>query len=1337
MHARDNARGGKNHVRLAAATIVTFVAMVLCAEGTAQKSEPVPPSLVAPTVKAVQAPTPGINSTPRTENKKPLSDLVVEAFESDPQKWTTIALTSLLGILAAWISGIGKWLATLLASGLRRAWNRVTRRRSEPERPRNVNTPDSDTYGRSEVRDLAEALRNLTARTMTPAALDQSREDSRAQALLERTRTCFRVYDLENGLTAADELRGLACSRATDLSPQIAADVYAVLVNAEMVKAITTKHPREAGAAAARIWLSHARGLPGETDRERFDALEAAILAYEGEPSRALQRLVGSEHPEAQLQRLRILYNEQRFVEGSELVGKWRLHHRWCDHAILVLIRAGRTEDARKIVDWSLDKLEVSRRCHLVFGLELLRCLQEQEGTPQESSTSSDRLRIAAEVLEVIVRPILACGEIIDPLDDMAVDTLAQICVRRGDLERVVEFARLRPIPLSVADIVSRGTRLDVPDLTTRLRTERPEAFDARLLYAVLRSRHDGDHEAALNEAIELVQTADTDQRKRALAEILAELAHHAASEQQPAIDKLIRMLLGKDHLLVKLRDIEGLLSNGALEDAEQALEEVRDEHDPLWLQVHGSYLLRRGEARAALDAFKAAAGILPHPDLLEQTAFLAIKLGVTDEAVRLFRKLVELDPNRRSTRHNLGMALLRVGRCMEAAQEFSVLAEQEPDLYRKHQAQALAHGEHIADALTALSKAPAHDRDLELIVLRAQLYSLLSDRHAAFETMERHRTTFWEDEGFLRPYMDIAYSAEKDREASEAMHQLATLGNSGRLRTHAVRTMTVDEIAEIQRQAIEAQRTLNSKTTVGEMPWTFVERTLNRVPYWAWRLRTEFLPWLPSTQEQRAARTIYATDGPEPYAEPEVLASSHRIVVDESALITLHRLGLLDRAVAFFGMVHVPAAVLLGHLDESRSLAPSQPSRRTAAVAVRHAFESGIVQVDGGDVVVPSVDEYPEVENSAHHCLRTLASRMHAAGRLADTEHSRLMEIANRKPPENPDGELVPGAAVRFTYLTLSSLSQIGILDKVFRAFRVVISESDLRRATQDAVSYNLRDQVRDWHTHLWDLVVQDPRILALDYVLPADVPTPTTGTDVRSDPAFAALVIAQREGHVLLADDRCLHRIARSEATGKPITARATDELLNAMLREGSIQEEEHANAFRQLMEWRYRFIVPPCSILVTIAKRYLVAPPGEELRSIARYAHECMSDPGVPRYSARADVMRSSADRLVLLWSRLAGEFVGALSADSAFKEDACMQLVDWAATELLPHAPRTLGLRAAELDRTIPQYTLCTALTEAALSQDADRAGRIVRRYAEVLGFSEREYARLIAETVNGI
>lgn len=98
------------------------------------------------------------------------------------------------------------------------------------------------------------------------------------------------------------------------------------------------------------------------------------------------------------------------------------------------------------------------------------------------------------------------------------------------------------------------------------------------------------------------------------------------------------------------------------------------------WLR-RGTELLERGDAAAAATLLQRAAQHEPtSASVLEALARAQYDSGRAPDAVRTFRRLVELSPDADYARFGLGVSLNRIGRFEEAAEQLALAAAMRPE---------------------------------------------------------------------------------------------------------------------------------------------------------------------------------------------------------------------------------------------------------------------------------------------------------------------------------------------------------------------------------------------------------------------------------------------------------------------------------------------------------------------------------------------------------------------------------------------------------------------------------------------------------------------------------
>ena len=153
-----------------------------------------------------------------------------------------------------------------------------------------------------------------------------------------------------------------------------------------------------------------------------------------------------------------------------------------------------------------------------------------------------------------------------------------------------------------------------------------------------------------------------------------------------------------------------------------------------------------------------------------------------------------------------------------------------------------------------------------------------------------------------------MAHKASRDEEAHLALmrvHELQKGDPNG-----PIRAVTLEQFKAHVVEMRQHHEGLNEHLLAGRLPWTLLGHALKRETYIDWAIRTqEMTP--PDRAIARAEYCVYSTNGfsvrndadnGRALAAVECVAAGTAVVADFSAAITLHRLGLLDKAIAYFG---------------------------------------------------------------------------------------------------------------------------------------------------------------------------------------------------------------------------------------------------------------------------------------------------------------------------------------------------------------------------------------------------------------------------------------------------
>ncbi|MEZ6088000.1 MAG: hypothetical protein R3C05_08245 [Pirellulaceae bacterium] len=180
----------------------------------------------------------------------------------------------------------------------------------------------------------------------------------------------------------------------------------------------------------------------------------------------------------------------------------------------------------------------------------------------------------------------------------------------------------------------------------------------------------------------------------------------------------------------------------------------------------------------------------------------------------------------------------------------------------------------------------------------------------------EAVRTRFWNEKQFLLAYMDLGYRTDHELEAHRAMLQIRKLEDGIEEPDRTVRAFQLDDLVDLMRGRREYLDEMDSLVVGGRIPWTLLPLKEGNPLQQVWSYRTQnFVPW--ETKSGRAHFSTYASNGycaanEGDYRQQLVRLSAAKegsdIVVDISALITLHNVGLIDATTKYFGKIFVPS---------------------------------------------------------------------------------------------------------------------------------------------------------------------------------------------------------------------------------------------------------------------------------------------------------------------------------------------------------------------------------------------------------------------------------------------
>lgn len=1153
-----------------------------------------------------------------------------------------------------------------------------------------------------------------------------------------------------------------ACDRAT---------CWLQLAGLEVINQMRTEPENITALTLARHFLETARALfrPDEIPSEVADhivVLESKIAFLEGDRPKAESMLAATNSPMAISWRLGWLLEEDRNDEAAQLIDRLPLHDRWVDRAVSAFVRTGQIDRARQALQWCRDHADASVHdlAQVMFAQEHYLIACQRDGADDAvvpgrvDPVTEQGLRTTCEALAPILARVSGCGQIRSGLEEAAVLMAERTCYFLGDRAAAFQWATLlqirTPVPLGFVESVFRRVISAPTDLPERLRRDYPSSYDAQLYAAVLEHAHLRRTTEAAAAALSLVPFAQTEIQRRRLLGLLIEIDSRCDDsrydDSRHDIQQAIGSLLANDPNERRLWEVSESLNRNDASTAETILSDATLQHDGRWWQMSAEVKRQRGDKVGALADLQEAGRLILNPDLLGFIAELADELGEHRIVVDALEKRLNLVPEDVNSRHQLAFAYFHLQEFSNAAVCFCHLKTQTKHVleFSLNEANCYAMAGKLTESLRCFDNIiAAYPDSSPAYISKSRLIGSAGNWVEAFNILENVRQRFWSEPLLVLGYMDCAHRAGREVEAGRALLKLIALRESSPDDVPFLQQFDFDDLIRMGHDRREQFESLCHEILRGCCPWALVAKLLNRPLSLEWAIRTQPAK-VQDALVERATLAIYSTNGFTP-AGPDTKrlwrpiqpsAPGQPVVADLTAIITLHRLGLLNKVADYFGTLFIPEAYLGVLLNDREDLQPHQRSREDAARLLIKCKESGsVIVADGSDLPLLHQFGEPPVTDQPVAGLRDVVEWLHQRGDISTDQFEAVCQFPDVS--QNLESPAIFFQTDRFVaqLSALEALHSRGCLEPLLKTGKVALSPSEWREVEDRRRWEQFTSEIAGWHGDLADWLAGSPNVQRVG-VPPLRAPGPddeSVGASPTAGIALAATLIAQERRLPLLIDDRSLQNLILSETPDLPSPAFSVDQALIAMRDSGAISDQEITDAFCQLMAWRYRFLVPPAEVLLGLARQFRSNLPGHRLSEVSHYLHDCLQDPGLP-VSADTKNPRAGIDsQFVSAWIREVTRFLVLARQSPDFTDSQWSKLARWSALRLIPVPPRNQHpIHQRVFADEIPRLVILNMLS--VITAEGVRRRRTLldwlRDLKTVLCLSDRDFAEVIAEFV---
>ncbi len=1096
-------------------------------------------------------------------------------------------------------------------------------------------------------------------------------------------------------------------------------------------------------------------------------SLEAQIESLRGQKEQALQRLAGRTDPTSVRRRIGILIESQKFPEAVAEFRSLDISESWVDLGAFALAFTGEHTEAKKFLAWARahknPNLAQRTAALLVDGMMQKAFKNRPDGAHLVPGTLSEQEKqVLVEIVEAI-EPLcnfaLSRGSVETEVESQVLQKYFDVLFLLGERAKAstafdVLLTRT-PIPIRLGQAVLQGFGSASVNLVKRLWEEHPGSFRARFFSCVILGRQLSDSKKASERAFSLEGIAKSKEQREELCELIYELALGEGEDDAfQRVEEFTNKLLGRRSYLLELFRADQLTRAGKYQDALAVLESIRSDNDPRWLRGYANAKIQVGERAEALELLKRLGMTVPNPEVFRVIVKLSGEQGLIDDERAALEQTLALEPEHIDARRRLAMLLADAKEYLEAAKHFEVLRAAQPDdeAVIVNLAVSYCFAGDLDRALSVLAPAPGETSlPYGLLKTRSQVLWSTGRVSEAFDELAKAKSEHWEEPEYLVRYMELAYSAGKEKEAHEAVTKLQELHQKGVVDEKLMRPVSLEEMRKWIEGVAKRHDEIRRYLLQGKMTWLAAAEMQREVPLWSWLLKTQPLSWVWDEPLNRATYSIYATNGfrvlqhrslPSTFESISCAPKGTSVAVDLSALITLHELGLLNRAADYFGTLYVPTAYLSKVADDARKLLPHQISQKQAAQDIESAVSGGRIAVlatatssGAGQLLIDEYTDEP-VGGSTRLRLRDLFDVMHTSGVLSDDQLAQTKLAAHKLAASAEDQKILNiGSRLAIGEATLVTLHGLGLMDVVTREFSVHITKSDFEEVAARLRAFNALEKARNKYTGLWSTLRKDQRFCFT--AVRSELKLEANKNREDRELSFSGMLMAKERNLPFLSDDRVSQTVVLNERKEDKIAAFGVDSVIAALLEAGEIEAHEAARLLLRLMEWRYRFILMSPEAMKALADQYRVHPPGTDMRQVARYVHDCMRDPGLFGGLEPTTPPVSIAVRLYQSWAQNIAELVMDIWMDTEISESYAEEFTAWAMTELLPSPPRVLDERMqATISSLTPLTVITRALIRASDSNNYERINRGLRSMATALGLEEAEYIEIVVRVARG-
>lgn len=995
---------------------------------------------------------------------------------------------------------------------------------------------------------------------------------------------------------------------------------------------------------------------------------KAKLLFFQGDFQSALETLQNDYTPKGIFWRLAIFRASDKLDEAFSLIKKHDpIQPEWAGEAIRVLVRKGDLEAAEALYEEFASKPDSFQDAQGFIRLQHQMALAYfnrailLEGNPDLFQMIPGKLSQSADAACKkalhYLNKLHKTHEYTDPNESLiyaeSLMTKIHVLDLIGETTQALDVAKkllhFRPIPQSaVAYVAYREgpkNKENLLSLTKLLSLDHPKEDWAWVMRTKLLAMA-GQYQEAWDLLFQAKAQVLGEHEKREIAWTASELGLSIGKSE--AAMAVVEDLIDKEDIFYRFLFAKNLYFQEKLDQAYEIFQSLKKSSLPPSVQSEVLSLLarihiKRKQWSAAKDLLKQSVSRFQHPLALKDLIYVGFKEKDDAIALEAANSLEKLGFDDEETNQAQAQAAFNLGRYDQAIETWKAIYKNDknPKTAIKLANALRVKGEYEKSLEILKKHIPENDSpDQECLGLYCTILELIGKQEYAFRQLDARFEDIKDWPELLVLHLNLAYRVNQEDRAHQSMLRLTELQKQGKVDPSLLRPVNIEEFKKVIEGSRRRKEFANEQYRRGRMPRAFLCEIENRPYYLDWRVRTQAMH-LPDDLRMRLEYTVYSTnslkvglrDGTNDLIPIVAPAEAQEVVIDLSALITLHRLDLFPVMEKRFKAIHYPQAFhWLWELDRSRctfhqrskallyreidTLLTTTKIGKLELVRKQEAEDDPkrmieLARMESIPIITAwsKEEEWTGADEGVVIWVSQIVNWLYKSGKIGEDKYRESLSLLKSVPGSNeqsPSKMLQSSGCLMFDKGAIEFLVENDLLDPLLSMGVRPVLEYWAAWYFQHAVrELDFLEEVGRWQQDLEAAIIASKVFQSFDH------PIPERKHGYYFGAINATLQFCKERGLDLMADDRTMQMVSKPGWTGHQY---GTDALLLELLAQDKLSLDQYTRCFMKLVEWRYRFLVPDDRLLLYLAKQYKHRPLGSELEAIADFGRHCMEDQGL---------------------------------------------------------------------------------------------------------------------------